>query len=67
MAPGSRMRTPPIVMRSPDVLLRVIRGEDLLEAVLNDDIRLEGNLNYVCKFYYMATDLRSPLGLMGRS
>jgi hypothetical protein len=37
---------------------------DILNALLNDDIELDGNLNYIYKFGFMVTDLERRLGLL---
>ena len=38
-------------------------GEDIMEAVLVNDVEAFGNLNYLYKFGYMAKDLMARLGL----
>jgi hypothetical protein len=37
--------------------------QDVLDSVLRDEIEIDGNLNYVYKFGYMARDLERRLGL----
>jgi hypothetical protein len=38
-------------------------GNDILEAILENDVEVYGNLNYLYKFGFMAKDLRSRLNL----
>ncbi len=38
-------------------------GQDIMEAVLVNDVEVFGNLNYLYKFGYMAKDLMTRLGL----
>lgn len=37
--------------------------QDVLDSLLRDEVELDGNLNYVYKFGYMARDLQERLGL----
>jgi hypothetical protein len=39
--------------------------QDVLDSVLNNEVELDGNLNYIYKFGYMARDLERRLGLLG--
>ena len=37
---------------------------DVLDALLDDEVELDGNLNYIYKFGFMVTDLERRLGLL---
>lgn len=37
---------------------------DVLNALLDDEVELDGNLNYIYKFGFMVTDLERRLGLL---
>jgi hypothetical protein len=55
-----------IVFKNADVLKRYLYSladQDILELILNNDVHLEGNWNYVCKLLFMIRDLRFRVGL----
>ena len=35
-----------------------LAGQDILELLLEDDVNLEGNWDYVCKFLFMIRELQ---------
>ena len=39
------------------------RDQDILQSVLNNDVEVQGNLNYVFKLGFMARDLERRLGM----
>jgi len=41
----------------------LLQSGDVLEAILADDVEIDGNLNYVYKFGFMASDLTRILGI----
>jgi len=41
------------------------QDQDIMESLLANDVRVEGNLNHVFKFGYMAFDLERRLGILG--
>ena len=49
-----------VTFKDGEALTRFVfeRDPDLIEAVLDQEIRTEGNLNYLFKFVYMARQLR---------
>ncbi len=55
-----------VTFKDDEALLKFLlegADSDVLVAVLNDDVRVEGNLSYVFKFGYMARDLLWRVGL----
>jgi pyruvate formate-lyase/glycerol dehydratase family glycyl radical enzyme len=55
-----------VTFKDDEALLKFLlegADSDVLVAVLNDDVRVEGNLSYVFKFGYMARDLLRRVGL----
>ena len=40
-----------------------LADQDILELILDNDVELDGNWNYVCKFLFMIRDLRFTVGL----
>ncbi len=40
----------------------LLQGQDVLDAILEDKVEVEGNLNYVYKLGFMASDLAHMLG-----
>jgi hypothetical protein len=51
--------------KDPAALRRFLFAEnqDVLTSLLNNEVELDGNLNYIYKFGYMARDLEQRLGL----
>ena len=39
------------------------RDQDILDSLLANDVELDGNLNYIYKFGFMARDLGRRLGV----
>jgi hypothetical protein len=53
-----------ITFESAPVLLGfLLKGQDVLDAILEDRVEVEGNLNCVYKFGFMASDLAHMLGV----
>jgi hypothetical protein len=55
-----------VVFKNAYVLKRYLYSladQDILELILQNDVQLDGNWNYVCKFLFMIRDLRSTVGL----
>jgi hypothetical protein len=52
--------------KSADALRRFLfkSSPDVLDALLDDEVELDGNLNYIYKFGFMVTDLERRLGLL---
>ncbi len=41
------------------------KNQDVLQSLLKNEVTVEGNLNYLYKFGFMAKDLMRRLGLAG--
>jgi len=55
-----------VVFKDADVLKRYLyslAGQDILQLILNDDVQLDGNWNYVCKLLFMIRQLHFRVGL----
>lgn len=55
-----------VVFKNADVLKRYLyslAGQDILQLLLENDVQLDGNWNYVCKLLFMIRELRFELGL----
>lgn len=39
------------------------RNQDILQSILNNDVEMDGNVNYIFKFGFLARDLERRLGL----
>jgi hypothetical protein len=55
-----------IVFKNADVLKRYLfslADQEILQLILENDVQLDGNWNYVCKLLYMIRALRSTVGL----
>jgi hypothetical protein len=54
-----------VVFKDADVLKRYLysfAGQDILDLILENDVHLEGNWNYVCKLLFMIRELRFKVG-----
>jgi hypothetical protein len=49
-----------VIFKNGETLTKLVfdRNPDLIEAILDQEIRTEGNLNYLFKFVYMARQLQ---------
>lgn len=55
-----------VVFKNAYVLKRYLYSladQDILDLILHNEVQLDGNWNYVCKFLFMIRDLRSTVGL----
>jgi len=53
-----------ITFRSEAALWAILlQGDDVFQAILHDQVTIAGNLNYVYKFGFMASDLTHVLGV----
>lgn len=39
------------------------KNQDILDSLLKNEVEVDGNLNYICKFGFMARELTSRLGV----
>jgi len=54
-----------VIFKRPSALRAFLfsRDQDILESLLRNEVRLEGNINYIYKFGYMAREIQRRLGL----
>jgi hypothetical protein len=55
-----------VTFRNPEVLRTFLLSpnRDIVNAVLKNDVEVDGNLNYIYKFGFMAMDLGKRLGIL---
>ncbi len=55
-----------VTFKSPEVLKAFLLSpdRDIVDAVLKNDVEVDGNLNYIYKFGFMAMDLAKRLGVL---
>ena len=54
-----------VIFKRPSALRAFLfsRDQDILDSLLKNEVRVEGNLNYIYKFGYLAREIQRRLGL----